>query len=132
MNYGLCRRILTTVLLMSFWKIPVFGEPQTAQTQNSEESGTKQYSELEVDTLIEDLTGAAHEAIEQAAAEAARAAALASLEREAAVIREAQRLQGENSRLKQSRVKTAVITGVICFLGGLAIGAGTTAILTGR
>jgi hypothetical protein len=92
----------------------------------------KQYSESEVDTLIEDLTGAAHEAIEQAAAEAARAAALASLEREAATMREAQRLQGENSRLKQSRVKTAVVTGVICFFGGFAVGAGATAIFAGR
>jgi hypothetical protein len=55
--------------------------------------------------LIEDLTGAAHEAIEQAAAEAARAAALASLEREAAAIREADRLQGENSRLKAKQGK---------------------------
>jgi hypothetical protein len=91
----------------------------------------RQYSELEVDTLIEDLTGAAHEAIEQAAAEAARAAALASLERELAAVSEAQRLQGENSRLKQSRVKTAVVTGVICFFGGLAIGAGGIAILQG-
>jgi hypothetical protein len=85
-----------------------------------------------VDTLIEDLTGAAHEAIEQAAAEAARAAALASLERELAAVSEAQQLQGENSRLKQSRVKTAVVTGVVCFFGGLAVGAGTTAIFAGR
>jgi hypothetical protein len=92
----------------------------------------KRYSELEVDTLIEDLTVAAHEAIEQAAAEAARAAALASLERELAAVTEAQRLHGENSRLKQSRVKTAIVTGVICFFGGLAVGAGTTAILMGR
>jgi hypothetical protein len=84
-----------------------------------------------VDTLIEDLTGAAHEAIEQAAAEAAKAAALASLEREAAAIREAQHLQGENSRLKQSRVKTAVVTGLICFFGGLAVGAGGITILQG-
>jgi hypothetical protein len=89
------------------------------------------YSELEVDTLIEDLTGAAHEAIEQAAAEAARAVALASLERELAAVSEAQRLQSENSRLKQSRVKTAVVTGVICFFGGLAVGAGGIAILQG-
>jgi hypothetical protein len=118
MNLKHYKRILAIVLLMSFWKIPVYGEPQTAQTRNSEESGTKRYSELEVDTPIEDLTGAAHEAIEQAAAEAARAAALASLEREAAAMREAQRLQGENSRLKQSRVKTAIITGVICFFRG--------------
>jgi hypothetical protein len=98
----------------------------------SSESGTRRFTESEVDALIEDLTGAAIEAIEQAAGEAAKAAALASLEREAAAIREAQRLQGENRRLRQSRVKTAIITGAICFLGGLAIGAGTTAILTGR
>jgi hypothetical protein len=131
MNLNYCKRILATVLLMSFWKIPVFGEPPTTQTRNSEGSGTKQYSEYEVDTLIEDLTGAAHEAIEKAAAEAARAAALASLEREAAAMREAQRLQGENSRLKQSRVKTAVITGVICFFGGLAVGVGGIALIQG-
>jgi hypothetical protein len=81
--------------------------------------------------LIEDLTGAAREAIEQAAAEAARAAALASLNREMAAMAEAQRLQGENSRLKQSRVKTAVLTGVICFFGGLAVGAGGIALLQG-
>jgi hypothetical protein len=84
-----------------------------------------------VDTLIEDLTRAAHEAIEKAAAEAARAAALASLEREAAAIREARHLQGENSRLKQSRVKAAVVTGVICFFGGMAVGAGGIAIIQG-
>jgi hypothetical protein len=132
MKYRLCGRILAIALLMSSWKIPVYGEPQTTPPMNSEESGTKRYSESEVDTLIEDLTGAAHEAIEQAAAEAARAAVMASLEREATAIREAQRLQGENSSLKQSRVKTAVITGVICFFGGLAIGAGTTVILAGR
>jgi hypothetical protein len=84
-----------------------------------------------VDTLIEDLTAAAHEAVEQAAAEAAKAAALASLEREARAMAEAQRLQGENSRLKQSRVKTAVVTGLICFFGGLAFGAGGIAIIQG-
>jgi hypothetical protein len=137
-KYRLCKRILPIVLLMSFWKIPVFGEPLTTPPMSSEESGTRQYSESEVDclaeldSLIEDLTGAAHEAIEKAAAEAARAAALASLDREMAAMAEAQRLQGENSRLRQSRVKTAVITGVICLFGGLAIGAGTTAILIGR
>jgi hypothetical protein len=91
----------------------------------------RRYSELEIDTLIEDLSEAAKEAIDQAAAEAARAAALASLDREMAALSEAQRLQGENSRLKQSRVKTAVITGVVCFFGGLAIGAGGIAILQG-
>jgi hypothetical protein len=131
MKYRLCKKILAIVLLMSFWKIPVFGEPQTTQTLNSEENGMRQYSEYEVDMLIEDLTGAAHEAIERAAAEAARAATLASLEREAAAIREAQRLEGENSRLKQSRVKTAVLTGVICFFGGLAVGSLITSVHAG-
>jgi hypothetical protein len=84
-----------------------------------------------VDALIEDLTGAAQEAIERAAAEAARAAALASLEREMMAITEAQRLHGENSRLKQSRAKAAVATGMICFFGGLAVGAGGLALLQG-
>jgi hypothetical protein len=98
---------------------------------SSEESGTRRYSDLEVDTLIEDLTGAAEEAIERAAAEAAKAATLASLEREAATIREAQRLQGENGALRKSRVKMAIITGVICFFGGLAVGAGGIALLQG-
>jgi hypothetical protein len=126
-----CGRILAAALLVSFWRIPVYGEPQTAQTRNSSESGTRRYSEYEVDTLIEDLTGAAHEAIEQAAAEAARAAALASLDREMKAVAEAQRLQGENSRLKQSRVKAAVVTGVICFFGGLAVGSLITGLRAG-
>jgi hypothetical protein len=121
MKYRLCGRILAIVLLMSFWKTPVFGEPQTTPPVNSEESGMRRYSESEVDTLIEDLTGAAEEAIKKAAAESAKAATLASLEREAAAIRDAQRLQGENNRLKQSRVKTAVVTGLICFFGGALI-----------
>jgi hypothetical protein len=79
---------------MSFWKIPVFGEPLTTPPMSSEESGTRQYSDSEVDCLakldllIEELTGAAEAAIEQAAAEGARAAALASLERESAAMRE--------------------------------------------
>jgi hypothetical protein len=47
-------------------------------------------------------------------------------------IREAQRLQEETSRLKQSRVKTAIVTGVICFFSGLAVGAGGVLIIGGR
>jgi hypothetical protein len=76
-----------------------------------------------VDTLIEDLTVAAEEAIEQAAAEAARAAMLASLDREMAAARETRRLLEENGVLRKSRVKVAVITGAVCFFGGLAAGA---------
>jgi hypothetical protein len=133
MKYRCCGRITAIVILMSFLTgFPVFGDPPTAPPMNSAESGTRRYSEYEVDTLIEDLTMAAVEAIEQAAGEAAKAAALASVEREAAAVREAAQLRGENSRLKQDRAKTAVITGVICFFSGLAIGAGTTAILAGR
>jgi hypothetical protein len=132
MNYRPYRRILSIVLLLSFWKIPLYGEPRTTPPVNSGESGTRQYTEYEVDRLINDLTGAAHEAIEQAAAEAAKAAALASVEREAAAIREAQRLREETSRLQQSRITAAVVTGVICFFGGLVLGAGTRALLTGR
>jgi hypothetical protein len=132
MNYRLCRKILGIVLLLSFWRIPAYGEPLTTPPPTSSGSGTRLYSEYEVDLLIEDLTVAAVGAIEQAAGEAAKAAALASLEREAAAVREARRLQEENSRLKQSRVKTAVVTGVVCLFGGLAIGAGATALFTGR
>jgi hypothetical protein len=92
----------------------------------------RQYSEYEVDTLIEDLTAAAEEAIEQAAAAAARAAMLASLDREMAAVRETRRLLEENGALRKSRVKAAVITGAVCFFGGLAIGAGGVLIIGGR
>jgi hypothetical protein len=124
------RRLLAVVLLVSFWTIRVYGEPQTTPLMNSEESGTRRYSESEVDTLIEELNEAAHEAIEQAAGEAARAASLASLKRESSLlqakelaIREAQRLEEENSVLRKDIVQTAIITGVVCFFGGLAFGA---------
>jgi hypothetical protein len=131
MKYGLCGRIWAIVLLLSFLRIPVFGEQRTTQPPTSSENGTRRYSEFEVDTLIEDMTTAAMAAIEQAAGEAARAAALASLEREAAAVREARRLQEAHDRLKQSRAKTAVVAGLVCFFGGLALGAGSVAILRG-
>ncbi|GHV96499.1 hypothetical protein AGMMS50293_28190 [Spirochaetia bacterium] len=105
----------------------------------SGESGTRQFSEYEVDTLIDDLTTAAEEAIEKAAAEAAKAAALAALEREAAAIREAAQQQAEASKwrseaetVKRNGIKNAVIAGVICFLGGAAVGGGVIAIYGGR
>jgi hypothetical protein len=130
-KYRLCKRILLTVLLMSFWKNPVYGEQRIAPLTNSRESGMRLYSDSEIDLLIEDLSEAAEEAIERAGGEVARATALASLEREAAAIREAARLREENSGLKRGKVKTAVVTGVICFLGGLTIGAGGIAIIQG-
>jgi hypothetical protein len=139
MKLNCCKRRLAAVLLMSFWKMPLFAEPPTMPPQTSGGSGTRQYvqygeaelpgknaehfyTELEVDTLIEDLTAAAEEAIEQAAAEAARAAMLASLDREMAAARETRRLLEENGALRKSRVKAAVVTGAVCFFGGLAAG----------
>jgi len=82
-----------------------------------------------VDLLIDDLTVIALEAIEQAAGEAARAAFLHSLEREAEAIREAARQQAEVFRLRneaeilrRAGIKNNVLIGVLCFIGGLAVG----------
>ena len=99
-----------------------------------------------MDLLIDDISEAAYEAIETAAAEAARAAALAALEREAAAIREAAHQQAEAQRwrleaelrqqtiaeAKKAGVKNAVITGLACLLGGLALGVTGTLIIGGR
>ena len=83
-----------------------------------------------MDLLIDDLTVIALEAIEQAAGEAARAAFLQSLEREAEAMREAARQQAENLRLRseaeilrRAGIKNNILIGVLCFIGGLAIGA---------
>ena len=106
---------------------------------SSEASGTRLYNDLEIDLLIDDLTVAAEEAIEKAAAEAAKAAALAGLEREAAAMREAAQRQAEAERwrfeaaaAKRNGVKNAVLTGVICLLSGLALGVGGTLIIGGK
>jgi hypothetical protein len=123
MKLNYCKRILAAVLLMSFWRMPVSAEPPTTLPGNSGGNGTRLYSEYEVDTLIEDLTAAAEEAIERAAAEGARAAMLASLDREMAAAREARRLGEENGALRKSRVKAAVVTGAACLFAGLAAGA---------
>jgi hypothetical protein len=99
-----------------------------------------------VDILIEELTEAALEAIEQAAAEAAKAMALSMLEREAAAMREATLQQAEAIRwrleaerqmkavkeAKRLGIKNAVIAGAVCFFGGLAVGIGGTLIIGGR
>jgi hypothetical protein len=73
--------------------------------------------------MIEELTETATEAIETAAAEAAKAAALASLEREAAALVEARRWQTEYRGARRAGIKAAVITGVICLLSGFVVGA---------
>ena len=85
-------------------------------------SGTRLYNDLEVDQLIDEVSQAALEAIEQAAGEAARAAMLASLEREAAAYREANKWKLQAEIAKKTGIKTAVITGVICILSGFATG----------
>ena len=79
--------------------------------------------------LIDDLTVIALEAIEQAAGEAARAAFLQGLEREAEALREASLQQAEALRwrseaemFKRVGIKNAVISGVVCFVGGIVIG----------
>jgi hypothetical protein len=99
----------------------------------------KYWSDLEVDTLIDDISEAAYEAIEQAAAEAARAAALAALEREAEARREVQRWRLEAelrqqaiAEVKKTGTKNAVITGLVCLLGGLVLGVGGTLIIGGK
>jgi hypothetical protein len=96
--------------------------------------------------LIDDLTEAALEAIERAAGEAAKAAALAMLEREAAAMQEAAKQQAEalrwrmeaeanlqaGTQAKRAGVKNAVLAGAICFIGGFVVGAGGMFIIGGR
>ena len=133
-----CGAITSLAILLSFLAIPAFGEQPMGRLESLSESGMKRYSDSEVDLLIDDLTGAALDAIEQAAGEAAKAAALAMLEREAAALREAARQLGEAQRwqleaesslkaiaaAKRAGVKNAVLAGAVCFIGGLAVGAG--------
>ena len=127
LNY---RKIIAIVLLMNFLIFPMYAEQPMEQQTNLSESETRFYSDLEVDLLIDDLTVIALEAIEQAAGEAARAAFLQSLEREAEAMREAARQQAENLRLRseaeilrRAGIKNNILIGVLCFIGGLAIGA---------
>jgi regulator of protease activity HflC (stomatin/prohibitin superfamily) len=89
----------------------------------------KRYSDYEINILIDELTEAALEAIEQAAGEAAKAAALAMLEREAAALQEAAYQQAEALRwrlqteeMKKAGVKNVVISGLVCLAGGLIAG----------
>jgi len=121
---------MAAVILMSFL-IPfrAFGEPPMEQPLTLSESGTKRYSDFEIDLLIDDLTGAAIEAIERAAAEAAKAAALASIEREAALLqekaaamREAQRWRMEAETIRKDMSKAGLIAGIVGLLGGLTLG----------
>jgi DNA-binding transcriptional ArsR family regulator len=91
----------------------------------------KLWSDLEVDMLIDEISEAAHKAIEQAAGEAARAAALAALEREVALSREIYRWKAEAETQKKEGRKNAIIAGLACLVGGLAIGIGGTIYIGG-
>ena len=86
------------------------------------ESGTRLYSDSEIDLLIDEISGAAYEAIEQAAAEAAKAATLASLERETQATREAKHWRQEAEHVKQNGLKNMIMCGLISFLGGFVVG----------
>jgi hypothetical protein len=118
----------------------MFAEPPIALLPSLNENEMRRYSDSEVDLLIEDLSLAAYEAIEQAAGEAAKAAFLVSLEREAAANREAANQQAEATRWRLEaenrqqafakekkamwkRVLYAALIGVLC---GLALGIGGT------
>ena len=81
------------------------------------------WSDSEVELLIDEISEAAIEAVEKAAGEAAKAAVLTMVEREAEILRELQTVKNEAAALKKSRITTAVITGVICLLSGFTTGA---------
>jgi biopolymer transport protein ExbB/TolQ len=132
-------KITAIVILLSFLKFPMYGEPLTEQQQNLTENEMRFWSDLEVDLLIEEISEAAYEAIEQAASEAARAAMLANLEREVALIRQAQQWRNE-AELRQQAIteakkagrKNTFLAAVIGILGGLVVGVGGTLIIGGR
>jgi len=124
--------IISVILLNLLTTFPVFAEPPTAPPPTLNEDGTKWYSDSEINLLIDDLTVAAREAIEKAAAEAARAAALAALEREAAAIMDARRWRLEAETAKKDGKKLAFYVGIIGLIGGFAFGIGVSAIAGGR
>jgi hypothetical protein len=131
MRYRNCGKITAIVMLLSFSTTAAFGEQPTTVLNNSGNGETKFYSEGEVQGIVDELSTAAEDAIERAVGEAAKAAVLASLEREAAAVALAQDWQNEYLAAKRKGVKTAVIAGGICFFGGLAVGGLITRIPAG-
>ena len=101
------------------------------------ENETRYYSDSEIDLLIDDLTVAALEAIEQAAGEAARAAFLSSLDREAAALKETQRWRMEAELQKQALEeakaagrKNIWLAALIGIVSGLAVGVTGTLLIS--
>jgi hypothetical protein len=124
--------ITKVVILMSFLMTMVSGGRRMGALSISGREGRTYYSDLEVETLIEELSEIAEEAIEKAAGEAAKAAALASLEREAAAMAEAQKWNREYMRVNADRVKNAVAAGLIGFVSGAALSGAVLIALGGR
>jgi regulator of protease activity HflC (stomatin/prohibitin superfamily) len=84
----------------------------------------------ELDTIIDEVSGIAKEAIERAAAEAARAAVLEMLEREAVALREAQRWRTTSETEKKNAKKLAGWVCVIGLVGGFALGIGAVSLVS--
>jgi hypothetical protein len=79
--------------------------------------------------LIDEISAAAHEAIDQAAGEAAKAAILSVIEREAEALREAAKWKNQAEikemavkEAKKTGVKNTIIAALICLIGGFAVG----------
>jgi hypothetical protein len=107
----------------------MYAEPLTEHAQNLNGSETRLYSDLEVELLIDEITEAALEAIEQAAGEAAKAAVLSVLEREAAALREAEQWKNKAEinalavkDAKKQGVKNTIIGVLLGIVGGFAVG----------
>ena len=130
LNCRLGVRIISIVILLNFLiPFPMFAEPPTMPPTSSSVSETRLYTDSEIDLLIDELSEIALEVIEKAVGEAAKAAVLSMLEREAALLRENQRLWNEaemqaqrNEQLRRSGIRNAVIAGLASFVGGLLVG----------
>jgi hypothetical protein len=81
--------------------------------------------------LIDELSAAAVKEIETAAGEAAKAAFLAGLDREAKSLAEIERLQNQNEVLNKSNVRKLFFTGLACFVSGVLISGGIMAAVGG-
>lgn len=125
-------KITVIVLLMSFLRFPVYAEPLTERQTILSEGETLFYTSSEVDTLIDDLTEAANEAIKRAAGEAARAAFMTSVEREAEALREALRWRNEAETIRMAGIRNNFLIYAICFAGGLVVGVTGTLIIRGK
>ena len=124
-----CERIIAIVILMNFLICRIYAEQQTELPPNLKEKETRLYSDSEVESLIDEISAAALEAIEQAAGEAAKAAILSVIEREAEALREAEkwRIQADINALaveqaKKTGIKNTVIAALIGIFGGFAVG----------